>query len=136
MEVSGEKMSKMEEEFLQWEDEVVEPYISVNALAGSQNFQTMRVKGVIQNRVVYILVDSGSTHNFLDVNLAKELGCNIETISAQAITVADGNNIPCNQVCKGLEWTMSNNKFITEAMLIPLGGCDMVLGIQWLSTFC
>ena len=24
--------------------------------------------------------------------------------------------------------------FVTDVMLLPLGGCDMVLGIQWLST--
>lgn len=29
---------------------------------------------------------------------------------------------------------MNNKSFVAEVMLIPLGGCDMVLGVQWLST--
>lgn len=62
------------------------------------------------------------------------LGCEVESSNPQAITVAYGNHIPCDQICKNLRWRMSNTEFTSEAMLIPLGGCDMVLGIQWLST--
>ncbi|KAL8100580.1 hypothetical protein AgCh_032728 [Apium graveolens] len=70
--------------------EVPDPCISVNALSGSQNFSTMRVKGQTQNQLVHILIDSGGTHNFLDINLASKLGCQIEPILPQSILVADG----------------------------------------------
>lgn len=54
--------------------------------------------------------------------------------SFQAVTVADGNHISCNHVCKNFSWGMDSREFKTEVMLISLGSCDMVLGIQWLST--
>ncbi|GJU00268.1 glycoside hydrolase, catalytic domain-containing protein [Tanacetum coccineum] len=66
-------------------------------------FQTMRVKGQINNKPVNILIDCGSTHNFLDLTTAKQMGCPGVTFQA-------------------------------DFMLIPLGGCEMVLGVQWLST--
>uniref|UniRef100_A0A803MMI9 Uncharacterized protein n=1 Tax=Chenopodium quinoa TaxID=63459 RepID=A0A803MMI9_CHEQI len=82
-----------------------EPQISVHALAGNQSFQTMRVKVRVQGKDLHILIDSGSTHNFVDVNVATKLGCKLSQIPFQANSVADGNHIP---------WS-----------------CDMVLGIQW-----
>lgn len=43
----------------------VEPCISVTALSGSHSFQTMRVNGMFGKKSIHILIDSGSTHNFL-----------------------------------------------------------------------
>lgn len=54
--------------------------------------------------------------------------------SFQDVTVADGNHISCNHVCKNFSWGMDSREFKTEVMLISLGSCDMILGIQWLST--
>lgn len=107
----------------------IEPVISVNALSGNQNFQTMRVQGRVHDKPFHILVDSGSTHNFLDLNLAKKLGCAIESIPAQAVAVADGNQLNCQHVCKEFQWSMQGQSFVADVMLISLGGCDMVLGI-------
>ncbi|GJU95853.1 glycoside hydrolase, catalytic domain-containing protein [Tanacetum coccineum] len=40
----------------------------------------------------------------------------------------------CVSECKGFSWKLRGETFTTDVMLLPLGGCDMVLGIQWLST--
>lgn len=85
---------------------VAEPILSLNALSGNQNFQTMRVTGTRNNKMFHVLVDSGSTHNFLGLELAKKLGCEIESIPSQVVTVADGNHLACQHVCKGFTWTM------------------------------
>lgn len=69
------------------EAEVIEPCISVNALVGNQSFQTMRLKGMVKRKPLHILVDSGSTHNFLDLAMEEQLCCKLEKISAQSITV-------------------------------------------------
>ena len=29
---------------------------------------------------------------------------------------------------------MHGTEFVSDVLLIPLGGCDLVLGIQWLAT--
>lgn len=55
----------------------VHPYISLNALAGVTVYQTMRVKGLVGKHTIHILIDSGSTYNFLDVHTAKKLGSNV-----------------------------------------------------------
>ena len=110
-----------------------QPQISIHALSGSQSFQTIRVTGLYGRTPLHILLDSGSTHNFLDITLAKRLGCRMEEIPAQSITVADGYNLQCLYVCKGFKWKMHNAIVETDMLIIPLGNCDVVLGIQWLS---
>nr|GEX48115.1 hypothetical protein [Tanacetum cinerariifolium] len=110
------------------EFEVVQPQISLNALTGTNNFQTMRVLGTVGKHVVHILVDCGSTHNFLDKNVAQKLGCPIRPTVPLAVTVADGNNLLTTSECKNFKWKFGNNEFSTDVMLLPLGGCDMIQG--------
>ena len=55
-------------------------------------------------------------------------------ISAQEVTVADGNSITCQHVVKKFSWKMGGHDFTFEVMLIDLCSCDMVPGVQWLST--
>lgn len=95
----SEEGDKDYEELNDSEMQSTEPVISVNALAGNQDFQTMRVVGVVNSKPLHILIDSGSTHNFVDLSLAQKIGCTIESIPDQAITVSDGNQIVMSQVC-------------------------------------
>lgn len=51
-----------------------EPKTSINALTGVADFSTMRITGYHNKRPIHVLIDSGSTHNFLDINVAKKFG--------------------------------------------------------------
>ncbi|XP_074303743.1 uncharacterized protein LOC141638224 [Silene latifolia] len=108
--------------------------ISANAITGSTNFQTMRVTGFHNKRPLQILIDSGSTHNFVDEGTATKLGCKIEEITPKAVKVADGKQILVKQICKGFSWKLQNTTFTSDLMVLPLGCCDIVLGVQWLSS--
>ena len=109
------------------------PHISVHALSGTQGFQTMRVTGQFGKHSLHILVDLGSTHNFLDISMAKRLGCKIEETPVQSVAVADGNKLQCLHMCKNFKWRLHNAEFESDMMLIPLGSCDVMLGVHWLS---
>ena len=52
--------------------------ISINALTGSVSYRTMRVQGFVKKKKVVILIDIGSTHNFLNQEVVKRAG--VETI--------------------------------------------------------
>ncbi|XP_074265848.1 uncharacterized protein LOC141588299 [Silene latifolia] len=108
--------------------------ISVNAITGSATFQTMRVTGFCNKRPLQILIDSGSTHNFVDGGTAKLLGCQMEGIHPKTVKVADGNQILVTKICKGFSWKLQNTHFTSDLMVLPLGSCDVILGVQWLSS--
>ena len=112
------------------------PLISINAISGStsRGFQTMRIAGRVGKRTIHILIDFGSTHNFLDLNLAKKLGLRLTPIKSVFVDVADGNRLECASMCKDLKWSLRGTSLTTEVLLLPLGNCDMVLGVQWLET--
>ncbi|GKC83137.1 retrotransposable element Tf2, partial [Tanacetum coccineum] len=110
------------------------PQISLNALSGLNSFLTMRVKGLFGKNTLHILVDCGSTHNFLDLKTAKNLGCQFENPTPLQVSVANGQHMMTCYKCKNFQWNLGGKTFTSDVMLLPLGGCEMVLGIQWLAT--
>ncbi|GKE29953.1 reverse transcriptase [Tanacetum coccineum] len=110
------------------------PHITLNALSGLNSYQTMRIRGRIGKQEIHILIDCGSTHNFLDIHTAKKLGCRLVNTTPMQVLVANGQRMLSTSVCHDLKWSLQNEVLTSDVMLLPLGGCEMVLGIQWLAT--
>lgn len=110
-----------------------EPHISIHALTGIHSYSTMQIKGSMGTRTLHILIDSGSTHNFIDEQLAIKLHCQLTTVKPLKVTVANGNQLSCGQMCNNFSWMMQGVWFKADVLAIPLENYDMVLGVQWLS---
>ncbi|KAL8159020.1 hypothetical protein V2J09_000557 [Rumex salicifolius] len=108
--------------------------ISVNAVAGVSNYRTMRVKGMFGKKALFILIDSGSTHNFIDQGIAAKLGCTLLSYGLSKVSVADGSTLDVSAKIENFKWQFQQVEFQADLMVIPLGCCDMVLGVQWLET--
>lgn len=108
--------------------------ISLNALSGVIAFQTFRVTGNYGKKPMQLLLDSGSTHNFLDINLAEKMGCIIQDSSPMMVKVVDGSKMLCDKWVQGFTWKLQGVDFCADVFLLSLGGCDMDLAIQWLSS--
>ena len=103
--------------------------ISLHALWGTEGHQTMRMIGKIKNQTLVILVDSGSTHNFLDHTTAKRLNCAVQLIPGLSVTVANGETLETQGWCQGVKWEVQGLKQLTDFFVLPLKGCDLVLGV-------
>ncbi|PHT35586.1 hypothetical protein CQW23_23286 [Capsicum baccatum] len=80
------------------------PHVLVHAMNGIHEFRTIRVTIFVKGKVVYVLIEIGSTHNFLDSNTARRLGFMLTTISAIGVSVVDGKEIQSNYLQEtGLE---------------------------------
>ncbi|XP_077232632.1 uncharacterized protein LOC143869985 [Tasmannia lanceolata] len=108
--------------------------ISVDALAGYSTPQTMRVNGYIKRQSVMILIDSGSTNNFLDIRVAKRLSCPVEHSDKFEGKVADGRTLTSTGKCSNMKISVQDQELVTDLFLLPQDGCDLVLGAQWLRT--
>lgn len=126
---TGQEVQRVEEAVL---DEEV--HISVHALFGSSSFRTMRVAGIVKGYEVTILIDSRSTHNFINPKVAKISGQLVEPTPELTVAVADGTRLCSKGLCRGFVWEMQGKSFTADARVLTIGGCDMVLGVQWLST--
>lgn len=108
------------------------PQISLNALNGVHNYQTMRVSALHNKKMLQVLIDSGSTHNFLDLDLAKKLGCKLESVTPMSVTAGGGTTLEAPYICRGFTWQLQQTKFTADVLVLPLVCCDLILGIQWL----
>ncbi|XP_022041421.1 uncharacterized protein LOC110944001 [Helianthus annuus] len=112
----------------------LDPQISIHAIMGVNSFSTMRIVGTIGTSQIQILIDSGSTHNFLDSKLASKLQRFTKGVPVMKVRVANGKNLDCSQLCQDFQWPMQGVWFKTDVLLLPLDNYDMVLGVQWLQS--
>ncbi|GJS81189.1 reverse transcriptase [Tanacetum coccineum] len=110
------------------------PLISLNALYGENSYRIMRVRAYVRKNMVHTLTDCGSTHNFLDWNTDRKLGCRLRKICQLEVSVANGHVMNSLYECKDFYWELQGITYTSDVMILPLRGCEMVLGIQWLST--
>jgi hypothetical protein len=80
----------------------VEPVISLNALTGFSTPQTLKLIGYIKNRKFIILVDSGSTHNFIHHRISQEVNCYICAVNNFQIMIANGGSMKCGGRCENV----------------------------------
>ncbi|KAL0446780.1 UNVERIFIED_CONTAM: hypothetical protein Slati_1805900 [Sesamum latifolium] len=101
-------------------------HVSMHAMTALHDYRTMRVTGDVRDKHVHILIDTGSTHKFLDLETAKRLGCKLNSTEPFPVAVANGNKMYSSFACKNFRWKMQGVPY----MMIPLGGCDVVVGVQ------
>nr|CAD1832908.1 unnamed protein product [Ananas comosus var. bracteatus] len=122
----------MDEEEVPGADEEEETGLSVHALSAEDAQDTIKVQGEIKGKVLSILVDTGSTHSFIDIGIAKETGAKISTTNPLLVTVANGQKVLSKLKCMGYVWEMQGEKYSADLRIIRLEGSSMILGIDWL----
>ncbi|OIT39306.1 hypothetical protein A4A49_36299 [Nicotiana attenuata] len=65
--------------------------ISIHALNGSLGYRTLKVTGYHARKALSILIDTGSSHNFIDPELVKHLGCKLQSTKPQLVAATNGN---------------------------------------------
>jgi hypothetical protein len=80
----------------------VEPIISLNDLTNFSTPQTLKLISYIKHRKVIILVDSGSTHNFIHRRITQETHCYIHAVNNFQIMIANGGSMKCGGRCENV----------------------------------
>jgi hypothetical protein len=110
----------------------VEPIISLNSLTGFSTSQTLKLISYIKHQKFIILVDSGSTDNFIHHRIAQETHCYIHAINNFQIMIANGGSMKCGRRCENVRLQISDFHIKSHMFSIDMGGCDIVLGADWL----
>jgi hypothetical protein len=106
----------------------VEPIISLNSLTNFSAPQTLKLIGYIKHRKVIILVDSGSTHNFIHHCISQETNFYIRAVNNFQIMIANGSSIKCGGHCENVCLQIGDYHLKSHMFSIDMGGCDIVLG--------
>ncbi|KAF2307438.1 hypothetical protein GH714_028618 [Hevea brasiliensis] len=106
---------------------------SYNYLPLSRNSDYENKRGVWEKNL-HVLVDTGSTHNFLSTKMASKLKCELQKAAGISVEVANGQQLQCEGFCKNFTWSMQGLEFHAEVYVLALDNYDLILGAQWLST--
>ena len=75
----------------------IDPVISLNALTRFSTPQTLKLVGYIKNRKFIILVDSGSSHNFIHHRISHKVNYYICVVNNFQIMFANGGSMKCGE---------------------------------------
>lgn len=85
--------------------------------------------------MLLLLVDSGSTHTFVNSAFALRAECMVQDAEPVTVRVANGDTLQSNQQVAQLQWWCQGNTFSIDMRLLDLGAYDAVLGVDWLARF-
>ena len=81
-----------------------------------------------------MLIDYGSTHNFILYKLAKALNYFIYPTLEFQVMILDGETINFSRKCHKITLTMGEYILNSPMISITMGGVDVILGVQWLQS--
>ena len=103
-------------------------------MAGITTPKTIKI-GHIKKKKVIVLIDSGNIHNLIHFKIAKELNLFLYAALECQVTVESGVTINFSRNCHNINLSMGEYVLNSPMLSIPMGGVDVVLGVQWLQSF-
>jgi hypothetical protein len=94
----------------------------------------MRIRALVQDKVMLMLVDSRSSHSFVSASFLLQTKIQPQEVSSMQVKVANGEILLSSQPVRGLEWWAQGHTFHTDMRVLQMGEYDAILGYDWLST--
>ncbi|RWV98550.1 hypothetical protein GW17_00038591 [Ensete ventricosum] len=94
----------------------------------------MKIGGLLKYQHVTILIDTGSTNNFMNSKVAARLALQIKDCNRFDVKVADGRILKYNKKCSRVRLVLEGQEIVADFFLLPLDNYEVLLGIEWLST--
>ena len=85
---------------------VLEYGLSLNALVESYAHNTIRIKENCHGRSLIVLINSESTHSFIDIKVMEEIKVTIIKMTVLVVIVAYISVLRCDFKCPELTWFM------------------------------
>lgn len=109
-----------------------QPEISLHAFSGWTSYKTMRVLEKIGPYEVVVLIDNGSTHNFISERVANMLQLLVVPTESFNVKVVNEGPLKCQWRFENVHITLQGIPFVLTLYALPLIGLDLVLGVHWL----
>jgi hypothetical protein len=112
----------------------VEPQIALHALIFILAPQTLKLIGYVKHHKFIILIDSSIPANFNYQWVDRETDYHIDVVNNFQVMIANGGSMKCGGPCENVWLQMDDYSLKTHMFDIEMGGCDIVLGVEWLRT--
>ncbi|KAJ4753430.1 polyprotein [Rhynchospora pubera] len=111
---------------------VEQAIISMHSNKEKSKLSSMKFKGQIGHISICALLDSGSTHSFINPEIIKELQLPVKHTNPMVVMVANGSKMVTDTRCDALSFSLQGQPFEKDVRLLAVQGYDMVLGLDWL----
>ena len=101
-------------------------------MVGITTPHTLNIEGHMKKKKVIEFIDSGSSHNFIHCKITKELNFFLYPALECQVMVAIGGAINWSRKCHNINLSMGEYVLNIPMLSIPIGGVDVILGVQWL----
>ena len=137
-----EEVIEHPEESLEHEEEDAEEEpqpteATVHTLAGYSNPQTMKVGGLLKQQPITVLIDTGSSNNFINSKVTIQMALPIENCSRFDVKVTNGWILKYDRrrpQVKLLLIMRPYQEIIAYFFLLPFDDNEAMLKIKWLTT--
>lgn len=100
--------------------------INLRSLSGTFNPQAIRLQGAIQGHQIFILVDSWSTHNFIQGAVAEKLGIGTQKVSEFQVYIGSGEFMLCSEVCRQVPVVVQGMTIVQDLFVLVMEGANVV----------
>ncbi|VFQ61209.1 unnamed protein product [Cuscuta campestris] len=107
---------------------------SVLSLAGISSPRSLKLAGKVNDVPVQVLLDSGSTHNFIHPSVAEKLSLVLYPVTPFWVYVGNDDSMKCSYSYPRTPLFLQDHPFTIDLYLLNIHGPDIVLGVQWLQT--
>lgn len=80
------------------------------------------------------MIDSGSTHNFIQDAVAHWLGLELHPLPEFHVYIGSGEYLICRGLCQQVTICVQDASIKQDLYVLIIEGANIVLGIQWLET--
>lgn len=127
----AEEETDTEEKSTPIEEREMEASLNSSSVIEINTPKTMKVLGSMNREEVVLLLDSGTTYNFISKKLVSELKIPVKPVKF-AVVLRDSRKVSSLGKCQGVVVHIQGIEIIQNFLLFQLGGVDLILGVDWL----
>ncbi|XP_061351369.1 uncharacterized protein LOC133296412 [Gastrolobium bilobum] len=130
-----EDQQDTEEEIL-WSPESKDDSLAatLHSLAGSFNPRALIFETWLCGHKESVLVDYGSSHNFINRELAHQLNVPMLHSKGMEVFMGNGDFLFCDKKCCKVTLLIQNHSFVVDLWVLELHDLSIILGMSWLES--
>lgn len=116
------------------EDVIAEDFcqLSLNALSSVDSDNSMKLKTLVKDKVMLILLDFGSFHSFISSNFVSTANLPTTPILARRVKLPNGEWLTTTAQVSNLHWYIQGHTLCSDMIVLYVGPYDAIFGYDWL----
>lgn len=119
---------------LELEDSLTSEFcqLSLNALAGTDQGDAMKIRALVKNQVMLTLIDTGNSHSFVSSAFLERVGIKPVPTTPKQVKLANGEVLISDQWVPNMTWWCNGYTLQADMKVLDIATFDGILGYDWL----